>query len=287
MSEAVIAFEQPFAKADYPTEGAVRAELRAREAADPNWRPVRTEVVDQGDHWLVRFFLPAPPGTGAETGQGADGPPAVIHPDAFALSDQAAAYMVGEEAFVAFRYQDVSDHATIGYGHHKGLSAAQIDARFPDGLTETEAFALFQRDAAEFAGVVRRAITVALAQNQVDALIQVAFGTGNVNSEKDAVNAGDHAAAARAIATQHNRTGGRFHAGLQRRFGEVAKLYSDGIYPSPRKSRDDLRVEGLRLIRDRFPDRLNHVGNAFGRPAAASQIRQAREAFFRMTGERL
>ena len=213
--------------------------------------------------------------------------PAMIAPEDFALGERAAAYMIAKEAFIGFRYQDVSDHATIGYGHHKGLSPEQIDAQFPRGLTEVEAYALFLKDADEFADVARRAINVPLTQHQIDALIQVAFGTGNVNSEKDAVNAGDHDAAAEAIATKHSFTGGSFHEGLHHRFGEIAGLYREGIYPDPQKTRAELRAEGIRIIRSRFPDRLNHVGNNFDRPPADTQIQQAREAFFRMTGERL
>lgn len=211
----------------------------------------------------------------------------VVAPADFAISDRTAAYIVGKETFVAFRYQDVSDHATIGYGHHKGLSAAEIDAGFPDGLTEDQAWALMLADADEFAAVVRSKINVPLPQHRVDALIQVAFATGNVNSEKDAVNAGDHARAAEIIRTKHNTTGGQFHAGLAERFGQIADLYLDGVYPVPTRTRAQLKELGLTEIRNRYPDKLNRLGNSFGRPTAESQKRQAREAFFRMTGQQL
>lgn len=72
MSRFLIAFEEKFSKKDYPMEGVVRAELTAREKADPNWRPIGTTIHDRGDFWLVLTYLRLPSGMQIETGHDAE-----------------------------------------------------------------------------------------------------------------------------------------------------------------------------------------------------------------------
>ncbi|MEM7270341.1 MAG: glycoside hydrolase family protein, partial [Pseudomonadota bacterium] len=198
------------------------------------------------------------------------------------VSDQGTAFMVEKEAFIPFRYFDVARNATIGYGHHRGLTADQIDAQFPDGLTESQAWDLFKSDIGDFADSVAKRVPGGLEQSQFDAMVMVAFGKGNINSELPHLVAGDHEAVADSIASI-TTAGGVFNAGVAKRYGQVADLYRHGIYPQPKLMRSELRLRGIRLIEKLYPNKLNSVGNKFGLPTEQAQRKQAEESYFRMT----
>lgn len=200
------------------------------------------------------------------------------------VSEEAAAFMLTKERFVSWRYADVDNNATIGYGHHRSKTSAQIDAEFPVGLTETEAWTLFLKDIAVFADIVIGEVGDALTQHQFDALVMVAFQTGNIRKLADDVRAGRHDAVSANIEAIQT-AGGRFNRGVADRMRAVAGLYRHNIRPRASMTRADLKAQCLRDTRRLFPNRLDSIGNRFGRPSDPAQIEQAEQAFFRMTGE--
>jgi len=114
---------------------------------------------------------------------------------------------------------------TIGWGHTNDHGR-----RFDEGTVWTQAdcdFA-FAEDMAHFEAAVRRLVTVALKQEQFDALVSFAYNCGEGNLEKSTllrkVNAGDFAAAALEF-PRWNRGGGRVLAGLVRRRASEALLF--------------------------------------------------------------
>jgi GH24 family phage-related lysozyme (muramidase) len=200
------------------------------------------------------------------------------------ISDQALSFIAEHEAYVPFCYKDSGDNATIGYGHHRGLTKDQIYRQFPAGLTEPEAWELMRKDVSDFAATVTAKITVSLRQNQFDALTMVAYGTGNIKAQTPLVNNGDHEAAADTIASI-DTVGGVFNAGVAKRYQAVAAIYRHGIYPKPKVTREQHRARGIALVKKHYPNKLNQVGNKFGRPTEPEQVVQAEQAYFRMTGE--
>jgi GH24 family phage-related lysozyme (muramidase) len=198
------------------------------------------------------------------------------------ISGAAQLFVAEKESFVPFRYADVAGNATIGYGHHKGLSAAQIDDAFPAGLTEAEAWRLMEADLGEFADKVRRTVGAPLPQHRLDALVMVAFGRGNINAEAPLVKAGDHDGVAQSIRSIQT-AGGKFNQGVADRYAKVAGLYLHGVYPAASTDRAKQQAKAVRLIEKLNPNRFGDHGNRLGLPTEEPQRVQAREAYFRMT----
>lgn len=206
-------------------------------------------------------------------------------PTALQISEKAVfSFMLGNESFYAYQYF-MPEGDTIGYGHLINTSDGN---RFQDGLTEDEAFALFQEDMGFFVGVIRRSIKVPITQGQFDALASLTANVGHVPSAVEAlINAGDFAAAGDQFRRYSRDIKGTVLPGLVRRREMESHLFLTGSYPRASLSgaqvltRDTLRDRHLRQIEGLFPDRL---GDPHGSPTRELQRRQARGAYQRMTG---
>lgn len=76
------------------------------------------------------------------------------------------------EGFMAKPYQDGGGVWTIGYGHTRYTSAGTPE------ITEQEAEELLREDLAHAQEAVNKLITVALTQNQFDALVSLVYNCG-------------------------------------------------------------------------------------------------------------
>lgn len=147
----------------------------------------------------------------------------------------------GFEGYRRFPYNDPAGHATIGYGHllHLGNVTPWDRARYPLGLSVSQALELLRRDCARAELSVRLNVTRPLGQGQYDALVSFAFNVGTgafagstllheVNLHLGAPGAGRiHDEFLR-----WNHAGGRVIPGLTRRREAEAKLYLQGVYPA-------------------------------------------------------
>ncbi len=121
-------------------------------------------------------------------------------------------------------YQDQVGVWTIGYGH----TGPEVCA----GLTVTpeQASALLQKDVSSAAEFVNKAVTVALTQEEFDALVDFVFNLGAGAFAKSTLlrvlNAGDFAAAAAQFAVW-DRAGGAVVAGLLRRRQAETALFTE------------------------------------------------------------
>jgi lysozyme len=114
---------------------------------------------------------------------------------------------------------------TIGWGHTNN-HGRRFDANM--FWTQSDCDAAFAVDMQHFENAVRRLTTVALNQQQFDALVSFAYNCGEGNLSKSTllrkVNAGDFAGAALEF-PRWNRGGGRVLAGLVRRRASEALLF--------------------------------------------------------------
>ena len=96
------------------------------------------------------------------------------------LSENGLRFIAQWEAFVANPYNDAANHATIGYGHlmHEGPVTDADIRQYPNGITQNQAMGLLRQDAAIAEAAVRDNVTVALNQNQFDALASFTFNVG-------------------------------------------------------------------------------------------------------------
>lgn len=100
--------------------------------------------------------------------------------------------LIGREAIVPSRYKDSVGVWTIGVGHTK--AAGGIDpATFAGELTMAQVLDLLRADIVRYENDVNRAVTVALAQHEFDALVSFHFNTGGIGraSLTRSLNAGD------------------------------------------------------------------------------------------------
>lgn len=86
---------------------------------------------------------------------------------------------------------DIAGNRTIGYGH-----LVEPGESFPHGVTMDQALDLLDRDINAAVAQVNRALNVPLAQNQFDALVDLAFNEGSDSVAPDnemmlALDAGD------------------------------------------------------------------------------------------------
>jgi len=113
------------------------------------------------------------------------------------------------------KYKDAVGKWTIGYGH-----LILPDEKFPHAITEAEAEALLRTDLLMTERGVHKAVTVALNQNQFDALVAFTFnlGAGNLQSSTllKLLNQGEYAQAADQF-LRWNKAGGKVLAGLTKR----------------------------------------------------------------------
>lgn len=86
-------------------------------------------------------------------------------------SDAGMALTQKSEGFKLDAYQDVAGVWTIGYGHTAGVDAGM-------SCTEAQALYFLLEDLKGAENCVNQAVTVPLAQNQFDALVDFAFNLG-------------------------------------------------------------------------------------------------------------
>ncbi len=117
-------------------------------------------------------------------------------------------------------YQDSGGVWTIGHGH------TGPDVHAGQTITEPEADALLRADLAASVACVNRSVTVALTQNQFDALVDFCFNAGRGNFERSAllrdVNRADFSAAAGQFGLWVNAGGQRLPGLVRRRAAEAA-----------------------------------------------------------------
>lgn len=147
------------------------------------------------------------------------------------LSDAGVRFIAGFEGFRGSLYNDAAGHCTIGYGHlvHLNNCDGSEPAHFRAGLSQNEALALLKQDAAGFVRVIKDSVTVALNQNQFDALVSFVFNVGPGNFRSSTLlrklNAGNYQAVPQELKKWVN-AGGRPLQGLVRRRAAEAELFS-------------------------------------------------------------
>jgi GH24 family phage-related lysozyme (muramidase) len=151
------------------------------------------------------------------------------------LSDRGVDFIARFEGFRGTLYNDPAGHCTIGYGHlvHRGRCNGGEPAEFRAGITRQRAAQLLRADAAVAVAAVRDNVTVALTQEQFDALVSFAFnvGAGAFRRSRllERLNLGHH----EAVPAQLRRwvtAGGRTLPGLVARRDAEARLFTTGHY---------------------------------------------------------
>lgn len=96
------------------------------------------------------------------------------------LSARGLAFIERHEGFVAHVYNDSAGNCTIGYGHllHMGGCTSADRARYPHGISRTQAAKLLRADVRVAERAVRSDVRVHLNQHQFDALVSFTFNIG-------------------------------------------------------------------------------------------------------------
>lgn len=96
------------------------------------------------------------------------------------LSTKGAAFIGAFEGYRQFPYNDAVNNATIGYGHllHYGPVTKADLARYPHGISRTDALKLLQKDAEHCAAYIREIRPAIQNQARFDALCSIAFNCG-------------------------------------------------------------------------------------------------------------
>ena len=126
-------------------------------------------------------------------------------------------------------YQDSVGVWTIGYGHTGGVRPGQR-------ITQAQADDFLRADCQRFVNAVNKKVTVALNQNQFDALVSLSFNLGE-NGWKGLLaklNAGDYAGTQKMFG-QYVHAGGKVLKGLVRRRAAEAQLFGSGGANEPSK----------------------------------------------------
>ncbi|MCJ1466255.1 hypothetical protein MMC07_004874 [Pseudocyphellaria aurata] len=137
------------------------------------------------------------------------------------LSAHGVQFIEGFEGWNPNFYRDSAGVKTIGYGHACQPASSCNSIRAP--ISRATGDELLRQDAAGFVSCVNREITVALTQNQFDALVSFTYnlGCGNLKDLAPALNAHDFAKAT-AQMKQYVHAGGKVLNGLvKRRQAEV------------------------------------------------------------------
>jgi GH24 family phage-related lysozyme (muramidase) len=116
------------------------------------------------------------------------------------LSQQGLDLIKEWERFQASLYNDPVGHCTIGYGtrlHSGSCDGRQSEQPYLNGITEEKAAELLLQRAGEFEKIIREQVSVALNQNQFDALVSFAYDIGPGAFKKSTLvrllNQGDYA----------------------------------------------------------------------------------------------
>jgi len=176
------------------------------------------------------------------------------------MSPEGLARIRGSEAFIPKVYDDGVGNATIGYGH-----MLRPGESFPRPISEREALELQAKDVARIVDPALKKISVALTQNQIDALGSFIYnvGPGNfVRSILPHLNLGKHdrvtSSMFQYIKGRNQRTGERITLrGLLRRRRQEVALYKAPSgrvslhLPGPEWSRAARRLlaNGIQLLR--------------------------------------
>ena len=109
------------------------------------------------------------------------------------ISDKGIAFIRDHEGCVLTAYQDGGGVWTIGIGHTRGVKAGQV-------ITQSQADEFLADDISPVEACINKSVTVALNQNQFDALASFIFNVGE-NAFKNStllkkLNAGNYRAAA-------------------------------------------------------------------------------------------
>lgn len=133
-------------------------------------------------------------------------------------------------------YQDVAGLPTIGVGHlltRDELTSGKIlifgePIKFHDGLTSLQIDRLLTQDLAGAEGAVNSGITVALNQNQFDALVSFVFNVGRqafyTSTLRKILNDGKYVKVPEQL-RRWNRSGGKVVQGLINRRENEIKLF--------------------------------------------------------------
>jgi GH24 family phage-related lysozyme (muramidase) len=189
------------------------------------------------------------------------------------LSDAGTRFIATFEGFGRRLYNDVAGHCTIGYGHlvHRGNCTGREPQRFRAGLSESEALDLLREDAALRVSVVRAAVTVALTQNQFDALVSFVFNVGETNFGTSTLlrklNEGNYDSVPTELKRWVN-AGGKPVQGLVRRRAEEADLFvrADKSQPDP----DGVSAHDLGVV-----EALQRIGFPLPASPSKNQIHEA------------
>jgi|SRR5262252_999770 len=139
------------------------------------------------------------------------------------------------ESLRLYAYQDPVGVWTIGWGH-TGLKHEDGTVHRGRKITEQEAENLLVHDMKHFCSRVEKLITVALTDDQFDALVSFDFNTGGLGKStlRKLLNKGDYEGAAEEF-PKWNKAGGKVLRGLTRRRKSEQNLFNgkeDYIVPS-------------------------------------------------------
>jgi lysozyme len=130
------------------------------------------------------------------------------------------------EGFQATAYLCPANVPTIGYGHTKSVTRADVGVKF---VTEATASEMLTDDLAEFAEQVEAAVTVPLNQDQFDALCSFTYNLGaqslNASTLLSRLNAGAYDAVPDQL-VRWIHGGGKVLQGLVNRRTAEAKLWN-------------------------------------------------------------
>ena len=134
------------------------------------------------------------------------------------------ALIKGFEGFKAKAYLDTGGVPTIGYGTTKGVKLGQT-------VTQAKAEEFLKRDVTEAENTVTKSVTVALNQDQFDALVCFVYNVGSGNFRASTLlkllNIGNYTAVATQL-LRWNKDNGKVIAGLTRRRTSEGVLFNAG-----------------------------------------------------------
>ena len=120
-------------------------------------------------------------------------------------------------------YQCSAGVWTIGYGHTKGVTPS-------DSISQEEAEQMLVDELHEYESYVNEYVTVALSQNQFDALVSWVYNLGPANLKSSTLlkvlNSGDYAGVPDQI-ERWNKAGGKVLEGLIRRRQAESSLFCE------------------------------------------------------------
>jgi GH24 family phage-related lysozyme (muramidase) len=104
-----------------------------------------------------------------------------------AISQQGLDFIKGWEGFRAKMYNDPVGHCTIGYGtllHMGNCDGRPEEQPYINGISEEDAMQLLRQKVATFQQIINDSVTVALNQNQNDALVSFVYNIGGNNFQQ-------------------------------------------------------------------------------------------------------